>query len=71
VKELVIEKLALLKNKKPEYIEGLIAKKSIRDIKTLASELKTERTKMYRKVIKPLQEKFKTSKNRSSTPDSH
>jgi hypothetical protein len=71
VKELVIERLSLFKGKKPEYIERLIATKSISDIKTLATELKTERTKMYRKVIKPLQEEFKTSKNRSSTDDSH
>jgi hypothetical protein len=71
LKTVLIERLSLIAGKKPEDIERLIAKKSIDDIKTLASELKSERTKMYRKVITPIREEFQNSKNRSSTNDYH
>jgi hypothetical protein len=71
LKTLLIERLSLVAGKKPEHIERLVAKKSIDDIKTLASELKIERTEMYRKVITPIREEFQKSKNRSSTNDCH
>jgi len=71
LKTLLIERLSLVAGKKPEYIERLIAKKSIDDIKTLASELKIQRTEMYRKVITPIREEFQNSTNRSFTNDCH
>ena len=71
LKTRLIESLSSFTGKKPEHIERLIAKKSIDDIKTLASELKIERTEMYRKVITPIREEFRKSKNRSFTNDCH
>ena len=58
LKTLLIESLALIKGKKPEYIERLIAKKKITDIKTLATELKIDRREMYRKIIEPIRNKL-------------
>jgi hypothetical protein len=71
LKKLVIEKLSLIAGKKPEYIQRLIAKKRITDIKTLATELKIERTEMYRKIIKPIRKSSRTAATNPHMDDCH
>jgi hypothetical protein len=69
LKTLLIERLSLIAGKKPEYIERLFAKKRITDIKTLATELKIERTEMYRKIIKPIRKSSRTAATNPQTDD--
>lgn len=71
LKTLLIDRLSLIAGKKPEYIERLFAKKRITDIKTLATELKIERTEMYRKIIKPIRKSSRTATTNPPTDDSH
>jgi hypothetical protein len=71
LKTLLIDSLSLITGKKPEYIERLIAKKKITEIKKLAAELKIERTEMYRKVIKPIRKSSRTVNTEPPTDDCH
>jgi hypothetical protein len=60
---LMLEALSSLTGKKPEHIKQLIAKRDLTDIKTLARELKLERTKLYREIIEPIRNESRNTKD--------